>query len=58
MERSYWLSDPNNERVNIPGSVSEFNWTYRMPVSLKELSSNENLINKIKNIAELHEGRK
>ncbi|MGP1459164.1 MAG: 4-alpha-glucanotransferase [Treponema sp.] len=58
MERAYWLSDPDNERVNIPGSVSEFNWTYRMPVSVAELSANQTLIQKIKNIAELHEGRK
>ena len=58
MERNYWLSNPDNERVNIPGSVSEFNWTYRMPVSITELSANQTLIQKIKNIAELHEGRK
>ena len=58
MERNYWLSNPDNERVNIPGSVSEFNWTYRMPVSITELSANQTLIKKIKNIAELHEGRK
>jgi 4-alpha-glucanotransferase len=25
------------ERINVPGTVSDFNWTYRMPVGLEEL---------------------
>ncbi len=31
------------ERVNIPGTVSDFNWTYRMPVNLEDLLHEEHL---------------
>jgi len=29
---------PDQERVNVPGTVNEFNWNYRLPVSLDELA--------------------
>ncbi len=29
--------DSAAERINVPGTVSDFNWTYRMPVGLEEL---------------------
>lgn len=29
--------DPGQERINIPGTVSELNWTYRIPLPLEEL---------------------
>ncbi|MDE5898152.1 MAG: 4-alpha-glucanotransferase [Treponemataceae bacterium] len=56
LEERYWLSNPQDERVNIPGSVSEFNWTYRLPALLAEINKDENLIAKIKRIAALHNG--
>ncbi len=56
MEKKYWLSDANDERVNIPGSVSEFNWTYRMPATVEEIAKDDRLIEKIKNITSLHDG--
>lgn len=54
MEKKYWLADSNAERVNVPGSVNDFNWTYRMPVTIEELERDENLINKIKGVVSLH----
>jgi 4-alpha-glucanotransferase len=29
---------PESERVNVPGTVNDFNWNYRMPVTLRELA--------------------
>lgn len=35
---SNWQSpDPAADRINLPGTVSDTNWTWRMPVSLEEL---------------------
>lgn len=47
MEKSLWLPDAKDERINIPGTVTAFNWTYRMPCSLEELGQNKDLIQKI-----------
>ncbi len=54
MEKKYWLPDSNAERVNVPGSVNEFNWTYRMPCAVEELAKDNNLIEKIKSVVALH----
>lgn len=54
MEQKYWLADSNAERVNVPGSVNDFNWTYRMPVTVETLEKDDSLIGKIKNIVAMH----
>lgn len=54
MEKKYWLADANAERVNVPGSVNEFNWTYRMPCSVEDLEKDTALIEKIKTVVALH----
>ncbi len=51
MEKRYWLDNAADERINIPGSVSKFNWTYRLPIELEELSKDDALIEKIKTVA-------
>ena len=58
MDINYWLPNSKDERVNVPGEVTDFNWTYRIPCLVEELSKNKNLIQKIKVIAEKHDGRK
>jgi 4-alpha-glucanotransferase len=40
--------DATQERVNVPGTVSDFNWTYRMPVLLEDLLYEENLRDAVK----------
>ncbi len=35
--------DPDLERVNIPGTYNDFNWTWRMPLTLEELQLNSTL---------------
>ena len=47
-EKRYWLENAADERINIPGSVTKFNWTYRLPVDISELMSDEKLVEKIK----------
>lgn len=33
----YYGLDPEEERINVPGTLSDTNWTYRIPVNLEEL---------------------
>lgn len=56
MKSDCWLPNAADERVNVPGKVSAFNWTYRMPLSLESLAADNALSQKIKSIAEAHEG--
>lgn len=48
MNKEYWLPTAEEERINIPGTVTKFNWTYRMPISLEKLEKDDILIDKIK----------
>ncbi len=54
MDKKLWLSDAVSERVNVPGTVSEFNWTYRMKDSVEKLSENKSIIEAIKKITDIH----
>ena len=51
---SKYYSDEESERINIPGTVSPNNWTYRMPCTIEELCTNNSLIKKIKEIVSIH----
>lgn len=46
----YYAEDAASERVNVPGTVSGFNWTYRLPASAAEIAADEELIAAVKNI--------
>ena len=50
MDKSFWLTKASAERINIPGTVTKFNWTYRMPCAVEDLIDNKELIDKIKEI--------
>lgn len=52
MNKEYWLENADDERINVPGSVNQFNWTYRIPCSVEALNEDSDLINKIKKITE------
>ena len=47
----YYAENMDNERVNVPGSVNAFNWTYRLPVNIEDLLKDKELISSIKEIA-------
>ncbi|MCL1931266.1 MAG: 4-alpha-glucanotransferase [Treponema sp.] len=50
LSAKWYASDPASERVNVPGSNNDFNWTYRLPASVSEIAKDKELI---KTIAEL-----
>lgn len=50
---NYWAQNPDDERVNVPGTVTKFNWTYKVAATVEELTKDEGLIANIKEIAGL-----
>lgn len=50
----YYDSTPDDERVNIPGSVTAFNWTYRLPVNISTLAKDDKLISEIQAVVDKH----
>ncbi|MCL2600783.1 MAG: 4-alpha-glucanotransferase [Treponema sp.] len=50
LSSKWYAEDPASERVNVPGTNNEFNWTYRFPASIAEIAKDKDLI---KAVAEL-----
>ena len=50
INKKYWKENVEDERINVPGSVNPFNWTYRIPARLEELLADKELCKKIKEL--------
>lgn len=50
LNKKYWKENAEDERINVPGSVNSFNWTYRIPATLEELTEDKELCENIKSL--------
>jgi 4-alpha-glucanotransferase len=55
LDDNYRVEDSRSERVNIPGTVQERNWSYRIPMTLEDLKKNNDFSSLI---AELNDERR
>jgi 4-alpha-glucanotransferase len=53
LSNKYYSGDPAVERVNVPGTANEFNWTYRLPVTMEEISKDKELIRAIAELGKI-----
>jgi len=58
LDRGLVHEDPKQDRVNIPGTYNEFNWSYRMPITLEELSGRGELAERIRKLVSRRRARK
>ena len=56
LDEKYWFDNAADERVNVPGTVSAYNWTYRIKLPLETLCADRALAEKIRRIACIHDG--
>jgi 4-alpha-glucanotransferase len=49
----WYADDPASERVNVPGSVNDFNWTYRLPAPIDEIAEDKQFISAAQELCEL-----
>jgi 4-alpha-glucanotransferase len=54
----WYAEDPASERVNVPGTVNEFNWTYRLPASMAEIGKDEDLIQAVTELGKIGPAKK
>ncbi len=55
---TFRTDDPEEERINVPGTVTAANWSYRLPMTLGALRSDEDLCRRIRNLVERRRSRK
>jgi 4-alpha-glucanotransferase len=44
LSNKWYSADPAQERVNVPGTLNEFNWTYRLPAQIEEILKDKELL--------------
>jgi 4-alpha-glucanotransferase len=49
----WYADDPASERINVPGTSNKFNWTWRLPASIAEISEDVELIKAVKELSEI-----
>jgi len=50
LSNNWYSKEPQEERINVPGTTNDFNWTYRLPALVEEIAKDKELI---KTVAEL-----
>jgi 4-alpha-glucanotransferase len=54
-----WYSkDPAQERINVPGTSNEFNWTYRLPAQIEEIAKDKDLILTVRELSRIRPVKK
>jgi 4-alpha-glucanotransferase len=48
LDESLWAPDPKADRINVPGTVNDTNWTWRMPVPVEDLENRAALGERVK----------
>jgi len=51
LSAKWYAEDPAAERINVPGTISDTNWTYRLPASIREIARDEDLIKAVAELA-------
>ena len=53
LSNRWYSEDPASERINVPGTMNDFNWTYRLPAEICELAKDEDLIRSVAELSEI-----
>ncbi len=48
LDGELWAPDPRADRINVPGTVNDRNWTWRMPLSIESLDGRTSLSARIR----------
>jgi 4-alpha-glucanotransferase len=49
----WYAENADDERINVPGTFQDFNWTYRLPAPLAEIAKDETLIAGIQELSKV-----
>jgi len=58
LSNRWYSQDPSQERINIPGTSNEFNWTYRLPAQIEEIAKDKELILAVRELSRVRPVKK
>jgi 4-alpha-glucanotransferase len=58
LSNRWYAPEPASERINVPGTSNEFNWTYRLPASIEEIGKDKDLIRSVAELSQVKPAKK
>jgi 4-alpha-glucanotransferase len=58
LSNKWYAEDPASERINVPGTCNEFNWTYRLPASIGEIGKDRELVQAVAELSKVKAAKK
>jgi 4-alpha-glucanotransferase len=54
----WYAGDSASERINVPGTLNEFNWTYRLPAPIADIAKDTDMLNAVRELADIKPAKK
>ncbi|MCL2184430.1 MAG: 4-alpha-glucanotransferase [Treponema sp.] len=58
LSNNWYSENPQDERINVPGTVADFNWTYRLPALIHEIAKDKELIQTVRQLSKIKPAKK
>jgi len=58
LSTKWYAEDPTSERINVPGTYNDFNWTYRLPASIGEFGKDKELVKAVAELSKVRPAKK
>jgi len=58
LSNNWYSENPADERINVPGTSNDFNWTYRLPAPIHEIAKDKELISAVAQLSRIKPVRK
>jgi 4-alpha-glucanotransferase len=58
LSNKWYAEDPAAERINVPGTSNEFNWTYRLPATIEEIGRDGELVKAVEELSQVKAAEK
>ncbi|MDR0585526.1 MAG: 4-alpha-glucanotransferase [Treponema sp.] len=58
LSNKWYSPEPASERINVPGTSNELNWTYRLPAKIDEIGKDKDLIRSVAELCKVKPAKK
>jgi 4-alpha-glucanotransferase len=58
LSNRWYAQDPASERINVPGTYNDFNWTYRLPASMDDIGKDKDIVKAVQDLSKVKAAKK
>ncbi|MCL2720577.1 MAG: 4-alpha-glucanotransferase [Treponema sp.] len=58
LSNNWYSKNPEDERINVPGTANNFNWTYRLPAAISEIVKDKDLLQAVAELSRIRPVKK